>query len=270
MPTPHRSLQILGLCLLWLLAGTLAAAGRMELIELKQRTAEELIPVLEPLLQEGEAVSGQGYRLVLQADETRLQELKRLVERLDRAAVRLRFTVRRGSVADLREDELRGSGGIQVENGDTEAALRARLYGTRRREAADSHFTVTGLAGSPVYIASRLSIPVVVTTRRQLDDHTWVTDSVEYEDSYSGFYALAEVRGDQVLVSISPQREAFGSGGIREGQAIHTRLRGRLGEWLEIGGMGEARQEESGRLLGRTRSRTEQQNRLWLKVERLP
>ena len=83
---------------------------------------------------------------------------------------------------------------------------------------------------------------------------------------------MARIRGDQVVVQISPQKEAFdphGPGSI-DTQRIATTVSGPLGSWLQLGGVGSSRVEQNGSL-GRSISTQQSQTQpVWLRVEALP
>ncbi len=60
-----------------------ANAQSLHSIELQHRDASSLIPLVEPLLNQGEAVSGNNSLLIIKAQTKRYQELKRLIDQLD-------------------------------------------------------------------------------------------------------------------------------------------------------------------------------------------
>ncbi len=94
-----------------------------------------------------------------------------------------------------------------------------------------------------------------------------VTQGIEYQQLSSGFYALARTHDEQVTVDISPQREVLDGRGHIQSTSLVTTVRGRLGEWLELGGTAQQRTQQGGGILRSTRSKDDTQQTLWMKVE---
>ena len=59
-------------------------AQSLEVIDLKFRTAAEVIPVLQPLVEQGGALTGQDYKLFVRASPANLQQLRAALEQIDR------------------------------------------------------------------------------------------------------------------------------------------------------------------------------------------
>src|SRR5690348_3741880 len=71
-----------------------AAQNALEIIGLRYRTAEQVIPVLKPLVEPGGTLSGQGTQLFVRTSPANLAELQRALESIDRPAKRLQISVR--------------------------------------------------------------------------------------------------------------------------------------------------------------------------------
>ena len=77
-------LLVLGLHAAAALPAPASESWPLTTIALRERGAEELIPVLQPLLQGAERVGGEGTQLVLRASPRTLAALRKLVQGLDR------------------------------------------------------------------------------------------------------------------------------------------------------------------------------------------
>lgn len=55
----------------------------VEIIELQHRTAEDLLPHIEPLLGPRDALTGTGHRLIVRTSPGRLRQVREKVEALD-------------------------------------------------------------------------------------------------------------------------------------------------------------------------------------------
>lgn len=265
---PQRSfITLLGL-LFALLSAQAFASDRIEIIPLKNRSAEELIPLVHPMLDPSEALSGTGYQLIVRAAPARLEEIRALVAQLDQSAKQLRISVRRAAYEEIERERAQanivvigGSGG-KVEAGGT-----AIIRSTRDKGGERNHYTVTALEGTPAFIQTGEAFPTPTQSGYIVNGQPVITQGIEYQQLSSGFYALARSNGDEVTVDISPQREILDGRGRIKTTSLVTTVRGRLGEWLELGGTSQQRTQEGGGLLRSTRSKDATQQTLWMKVE---
>ncbi|HSB49319.1 MAG TPA: hypothetical protein VLD15_07380, partial [Burkholderiales bacterium] len=90
-------------------------------------------------------------------------------------------------------------------------------------------------------------------------------------DAASGVYVRPRVAGDRVTVDVSAQRESLSSQPHRgvNVQGVVTTVSGRLGEWIEIGGIGRETRAERSELLGRSSATAREARRMLIKVEEM-
>lgn len=280
----YLRLWLLTLTLLPLLAS--ADTTRIQVVELQGRPAQELIPLIEPLLDPGEAVTGTGYQLILRAAPANLTRIEALIQRLDQAPKNLRITVHRGELdtrerqrldlhlerdsgdIEIRAGQERNGSGLGLEHRDATGSAGVRIESTRRLRDAGQRHQVQTLEGRPAHIATGVAFPYVSQVERWGPHGS--TSGIEYREANTGFYVLARLRGDgQVQLDISPHREDLSprGGGMVETSRLVTSVSGPLDTWLELGGVGETRdQDTQGYSRGRrTRDRLEEQ--LWFRVE---
>lgn len=227
------------------------------------------MPLIRPMLNEQEALSGTGYRLIVRATPQRQEEIRTLIAQLDQAARQLRISVRRAAHEEIEREGVRGTVAIGAAGGEVEARGRAIVRSTRDKDGERNHYEVTTLEGTPAFIHTGEAFPVPTRQGYVVNGRPVITQGIEYQQLSSGFYALARLHDGEVTVDISPQREILdphGSGHIQS-TALVTTVRGRPGEWLELGGTARQRTQEGGGLLRSTRSRAADQQTLWLKVE---
>jgi type II secretory pathway component GspD/PulD (secretin) len=184
--------------------------------------------------------------------------------------VSVRYTGRpQGNSTDL------GVGGT-ITNSGSQINVHA---GTTTRTAVDSSVSsVRVLEGNGAHIANGQSVPVVtavlwpVRSRQQLGVGGVATD---YRELTSGFDVLPRVNGDRVMLDIATQQERPTNTG-QATSVMHratTTVAGRLGEWIELGGVTSSISEHSTSvgLTGGARSVTTQsdQRTVAVKVEQL-
>jgi len=273
--SPTVPLRALLMALVCVFATSLAQADSIEVLSLKQRSAEELMPIIRPMLSENEAVSGTGYQLIIRAPADRMAQLKNMVDKLDGAVQQVRITVWRASREEVEAEALRAKTRIAVTGDDVDVAVRARVSSTRARAGAEDRYSVTTLEGTPALVRTGVSVPVpggygYYGPPRAIGNV--VSPGLWYQDVTSGFYALARVQDDNVTLQTSPQREALSrkGNGIINTDAVVTTVRGRLGEWMELGGTGGSSNDRSTGITHSTRARESELTSYWVKVELAP
>lgn len=274
-------------------AVVLAQTTVLEVIPLKYRTAEQVIPIIQPMLASDGSVSGLQNQLVVRTTPANLEEIRRILASVDTRPRRLLITVRQDtdSERNRRAAEVSGSVGndrarvIVPGSGDRRGSnmvlhdgddrVRGHVLDSRSAASDRNTQTIQVLEGSSAFIRVGQSVPV---PRRQVVRSVvggrmveQVVDTVEYRDAATGFHALPRVTGERVTLDISPQRDTLNRQipGAVDVQRVITTVSGRLGEWIEIGGLDQSRSEQRSEILGSS-SRTGTDNRrVLIKVEEL-
>lgn len=264
-----------------LLCAGFARADEVDTIQLRHRTAEQVIPTLQPLLDQGGALSGMQNTLIIRSSRKNIEELRQVVAQIDVVQRRLMIYVRQADYATMERSGVRIAG--RVGNDDTNVSVggpgASQRSGVRvgildsssaRDEVFDSQ--VQALEGSPAYISVGQSVPVTSSGVGRIYNGRIIRDDyVEYRDITSGFYVLPRLSGDRVTMEISPQRDTLGNYGYGSSniQRLNTTASARLGEWMELGGVSQSA-ESSGRNVLSTRNSGQTGARtVWVKVEEL-
>lgn len=267
-----------------LLQATGARGNELEIIELKHRSAEELLPAIRPLLDRDEMASGMNYQLILRVSPHNLAQIRRLLESLDTSPRRLKITVMQDVDSDTaaRLTEVSGSIGLgrnaRLDTGGANAGgqdrLNARIISTRQLEDDRKTQQLQVLEGNRARVSSGQSIAV---PQRQVVQNAWgtqVIDTTQYRDVASGFYVLPRVNGDNVTLEISTQNDSLapnqnqGSGyPVTRIQQTSSVVSGHLGEWINAGGLGQQNSTDNSSLTMRSTSRSNEQRNVLIKVE---
>ena len=260
----------------------LAQAMVLEVIPLKYRTAEQVIPIIQPMLAIGGSVSGLQNQLVVRTTLGNLQEIRRILASVDAKPRRLLITVKQDADSDASRSAAEVSGSVRIDGGSAhigtgpdDDGLRARVIDTRRVRSERNQQTVQVLEGNSAFIRIGQSVPV---PRQQMMQTviggqvvTQVVDNVEYRDVGTGFYVMPRVSGDNVTLDINPQHDTLNRQlpGAIDTQRVATTVSGRLGEWIEIAGLDQDRSRGQSILLGRASSSGADNRRVLIKVEEL-
>lgn len=277
---------------LWmvLLLPQFAVANELEIIALKHRSAEEVLPIIRPLLDKDDVASGMNYQLILRTSPRNLAQIRKLLESIDAAPRRLKITVMQnvdsesiarltevsGNVGLSREARVAvpGSGnnsGLNVELGQGQDRLNARVISTRSLEDDRKTQQLQVLEGNRALVRSGQTVPV---PQRQVIHHPWgtqVIDSTRYQEVSSGFYVLPRVNGDRVTLEISAQNDALAPDQSNyptsRSQQTSSTVSGRLGEWLAVGGLGQQKDSDDANISTRSASQAHEQRNVLIKVE---
>jgi type II secretory pathway component GspD/PulD (secretin) len=274
MKAIHRLQVKLAFALCASLTAALAAAQGLQVIELRHRTAPEVIPVLQPLLEPGGALTGKDYTLFVRASGANVAQLRQALAQLDRAPRQLLVSVRRASEQQIESERLAASG--TMHSADAAASVNeppARRSGASVRATDDSvrsevggSSTVQVMEGGSAFIATGTSVPIVTTVAAGGGRRPWAASSTSYRDVASGFTVTPRVNGEIAMLQIEQQQEGVQRGRV-ETQRLTTQLSAKLGEWVRLGGVSESATSEQRGILTRTRQTRSDDLSLWVRVE---
>jgi len=265
--------------MLFLLLPAYAQQDRIEVINLRNRFAEDLIPLLQPVVGSQGVVTGRNNQLIVRATPDKIAQIRELLGQLDTAPRNLLISVRQAGTDEGSRTGLGASGSVGVgEQGRVIIGgnprggvdVRAEQGNTHRNDNVIQQIQV--LDGSEAYIQTGQEIP---RTERYITQYGGIRQ--EYRSNYyqpvtTGFYVRPRLSGDQVTLEIAPQRqrESLGGRGVIETQNLSTMVSGRLGQWLELGGVNQSSQSQSSGLLLYGQSQEQQNRRIQIKVEVMP
>lgn len=278
--TAGRLAGTLAAALAWL--GTVSATAQdLQVIELRYRLADDLIPVLEPLLEPGGVLTGMDGTLFVRTSPGNLAQIRQAVAELDRKPRQLLLTVRQGTVATDAETSVTGR--ATVGGGDVRVGVNAPPAGEAgaelavrdRRQDADlqSLGSVRTLEGSETYVSVGQSLPLTTTQVTQGPRGPVVSRTTDYRNVSTGFYATPRVAGDRVTLEISPRqqrlRDAPGGPVVQTSGATSV-VNGRLGEWIALGAVESSDAGGSAGLLVWGRYSSASRYTAWIKVDEIP
>ena len=207
--------------------GAAQAQQALEIIPLRYRTVEQVLPALQPLVEPGGTLSGSRGQLFLRASPGNVAEIRRALDAIDRPSRRLTILVRHDDAGSSARREISASGTIS---------------------SSGSRVTVTGRDSRS-------------DATERVDQRVQVLDGGQaYIVAGQGFEVRPQLSGDRVQLDIATQNEIPGRipGGVQSQRTVST-VSARLGEWVEIAGADSARNTGTSAAV---RSR-----RVWVKVE---
>ncbi len=236
---------------------TLAGKMQLEVIPLQHRMVDDVIRIIRPLVTPGGTVTGMNNQLIIKTTPSNLAEIKQILNSIDHAPRRLMITVKQNVSGDshLRENSLSGkytfddvqiSGGhdhsdegLSVSAGDKNSHIRYRTLDSTSHTDDRNTFRVQALEGRPAFINQGQSIPIDSSTTYVTEHGVVVNRTTDYHEIRSGFYVLPRLNGDQVTLIATTDLSSIKPGNqpTTNVQGIETTVTGRLGEWMELGGI---------------------------------
>lgn len=275
-PIPSARCHLSRLLAAWVMLVTLAMSAPavkadIEIITLRYRSAEQVIPVLQPLVEPGGALTGMQNQLVIRASPNNIADLRRVLASIDSRPRQLKISVRQGAEGAASDRAAAVSGTLSSGGG---SSVQGRIVNSQ--DASDSRVTQTlqVMEGNVAVIQVGTSQPVpnrVVT--RTPSGGVVITDATAYRDVTTGFSVLPRVSGERVTLEINPQRDTVntnaGPVGTVSVQRASTVVSGRLGEWIELGGMSQTETRSGSAILSSSSASRSDNRSIWVKVEEL-
>ena len=267
------------------LTGT-AFADEARVIQLRNRSAAEIIPVIRPLLGPNDAIGGTDTRLIVRTSDKNFREIEKLLAQLDTARRQLRISVRQTTAEERSGTGVGVSGEIRNDNtrvqlprqsAPEERGTVIRRDGVqlemRQSRTASSHNVtsfVSVLDGAPAFIRVGQSIPHVqqilaLTGKQQLV----LAQGISLHDVVTGFDVTPHTQGENVQLQITPRlsRLANPTTGLVNFQEYSTTVVVKPGEWIDIGGLSGNGREIRRAILDSSSTQSGEQRTVLLKVE---
>lgn len=260
-----------------------AARADLEIIPLRHRTVDQVLPVLRPLVEPGGVLSGQNNQLFVRTSPRNLEEIRRALAAIDTPQRRLMISVRfdsRTRASDAAVD-VRGtvrSGNVAISNqripaNRSSVTIGAQSNASALSEQVDQRIQV--LEGGHAVIATGELRPIREGIVTVTPHGRTYSQGTEFQSANTGFEVVPRIAGDRVILEIAPQREQFGAPVGRSGaRAVETQraaatVSARLGEWFEIGAVDQSA-SGSARGIGSSRDASAAQGRrIWVRVDEI-
>jgi len=274
---------------IFMLTANAAADNReLEIIQLKHRLPNEVLPVVRPLVEPGGTATSSNNQLIIKSSPGNIAEIKRVLERIDNAPRQLMITVKHNQSVN-QQQSAQGIGGryddgevtVQTDGSLKREDLLARIeekkaelsYEQRHRtsQSDDSNtYRIQATEGYPAHIQAGVSLPYPTRNVYVAPGNVIVQDGYQYQDATSGFYVLPRLQGDTVTLEIAPRmvqvQHAHGPP-VKKLQDVKTVISGQLGEWLPIGGVNQSSDRTERGTLNRSNSQSRDNSRILIRVE---
>jgi hypothetical protein len=255
------------LILLLAAAPSAFAQGSLEVITLQHRTADQVIPILRPLLEPGGALSGQFNQLIVRTSAANLAQLRSALDAIDRPLRRLTISVRFDNAQDAAASGVQGD--VRITSRGSSADLRVADSRSSQDERVDQR--IQTVEGGRALISGGESRPLRQRQVIQTPTGPVIQETTVIQGAATGFEVVPRVSGSNVFLDIAPQREQFAPGpsGAIQSERVVSTVSGRLGEWIDLGGANTSATRSGSGILSSRDSSATSNRRIWVKVEEL-
>ena len=263
----------------------------LEVISLQNRNADEIIPILQPLVHKGGTVTGMNNQLIIKTTASNMAEIKQILAGIDKAARRLMITVKqdidgqsesnqqsisgrysKGDLSVSSKNKGESNKGLVLSKQDSDGnRIRYRNLSTQSDLDDKNTFIVQTIEGKAAYVQTGQQVPVANRNAYITHGGVVVQDTIDYHDVSSGFYVLPRLNGNRVTLLVSPQlsRVNLNQDSAFEIQNAETTIMGHLGEWLEIGGIAQQFDSNTRENLSNKRQSSVENRTIFIKVEEI-
>ena len=268
---------------------SIAESMKIEMIPMKNRMVEDVIPIIKPLIIEGGTVTGMNNQLILKTTPSNIELIKSILEQIDNAPRKLLISVKRNNNSEFNKKEggfsiKYDSKNIQIESVDTGEEgfivqnknskgdlIRYRKSHEESREQEGNIFYVNTLEGNPAFINTGQLMPVRNQTTVTTSGTTVVQENIGYHNINSGFYVTPKLQADNVVLTISPKFTELNKNekNVINVQNVSTTVHGRLGEWISIGGINQSSNNSNKRNLINKEQYNSEKSNIFVKVEEI-
>lgn len=263
----------------WLLFGLfcsllfLAKAGvvfaEVKVIELRHRPASELAAALAPLVGAEGSVSAYGSKLILKGSARELGEIEKVVRQLDVALRTLRLTVRQ-SASDLTSGQQEALGGRIQSGTEAELELSGRYQRTLGTGVQNSEQFLQVLDGEEGYLTIGREVPFTRELAVLAGRHLAVTQRTDFRQVSTGFRVRPQLLGDRVQLELTPHMSGLNSpnnDGDLTFRSLTSRVVVPLGQWFNLAGHLETRDEVSQAILARNLGAGQSRSQVHIRVD---
>lgn len=268
----------------FILTSQVWAEMAVEVIPLHSRQVEEMIPIIQSLLHGEGTVSGINGQLIVRATPRDLAEIKKVLTQLDSPPRNLLITVKQGLRESLEKEEAAVAADVRIGKGrviispdggslrnggvSDDGGVTARLGKESVASDAMDVQRVRALEGRAAMIYVGQSVPFKQEHVVRNGSNIIREDSVTFKEVTTGFSVLPRLQGNQVTIEVNPTRSTFVDGQI-EAQSLSTTLTGKLGEWMELGGIVQKGRAQRSGIGSHATSSSDERRSVFIKVDEL-
>lgn len=254
----------------------LNAATELKIITLQHRFAEDIVLAIEPLVGYDGSVTAIQNQLIIRTQSSNMANIEQVVNALDVERNNLKITVSRQSNLNDSADGFTVNGRKRIGNveigtrrflNNSPDGVQIGIENNQNNTFSSSNQFINVIDGERAFIRVGQSVPFtqewVVLTNRYISQQT----TTEFVDVSTGFAVRPRSIGSQIEVEITPRIAKLNQSGFIDFEELSTVVRVNKGQWLDIGGIMQQKDEVSRAILSRQNTGQNQDNSLSIRVD---
>lgn len=261
------------ICLI-VFSATVYAETEFKIITLQHQFADNLLPVISPMVGAEGTATGTQNQLILRASPERMREIETLVQQLDVVRVNRRITINTANNSQSQQNRTEARGKITIDDmsigNDRKAPANSGniiIERNRNRSQNTSSQFLNVLDGERAFIRVGQIVPFTQEWMTITKHYVHVDRLTDWHEITTGFAVRPRTIGNQVELEITPRIASLNGQGTVDFEALSTTIRLSLNEWVDIGGTMQNNDEVSRKILGLQNRTSSQNSSLIIKVD---
>lgn len=252
------------------------ADAEFKIISLQHRFAEDILSSIQPLVGSEGSVTALQNNLIIRASSENMLQIEQVIATLDTVRQNLKITVKRENNLNTQDNQIGVSGRKRIGN----VAISNNRYPNTRQDGVQVDITnkqsdaynssnqfINVVDGERAFISTGQSIPYtqewVLLTKRYIQMQR-VTEFVEIN---TGFAVRPRSIGNQIELEITPRFSQPNQSGVIDFETLTTIVRVNKGDWLDLGGIMQQKDDVSRAILSRSNNGQSTSSHLLIRVE---
>ncbi|MDZ4142521.1 MAG: nodulation protein NolW [Methylotenera sp.] len=274
------NLLLATVCILFALLLPLGAMAvtDFKIITLQHRFAEDILPVIQPLAGNDATVTGIQNHIMIRANPKKMLEIEQAIVTLDVVHQNLKITVSRQHNLQAESDTVAVSGRKRIGNvtistnqypgtANARNGVQVELENNQSQSRNSSNQFINVIDGGQAFILVGQSVPFTQEWLTLTQRYAGVQRTTEFIDVSTGFSVRARSLGNQVELEITPRIAQLNQQNFIDFEELSTVVRVNKGEWFDLSGTMQQKDEISRAILSRQTSRQSQENAFAIRVD---
>ena len=252
------------------------AATEFKIIDLQHHFAEDILPIIQPLVGSDGTATGMQNHLIIRASPEKMIEIEQIISTLDVERQNLKITVSHQNNSQTNDDNLAVSGRKRIGNvtigtnkypRSAADGVQLDIENNQSSVRSNGNQFINVMDGERAFIRVGQSVPYtqewVTLTRR----YASIQHTTEFVDISTGFSVRPRSIGNQIELEITPRIAQLNQNRVIDFEELSTIVRVNRGEWLDLGGTMQQKDEVSRAILSKQNGQQSQGNGLSIRVE---
>jgi type II secretory pathway component GspD/PulD (secretin) len=251
-----------------------SAFAELKIFTLQHHFANDLISTISPLVGSDGAVTGMNNQLIVRATPEQMREIEALVTQLDTERINRKITVRSSQSSNINNQRIEANGKIKMgkiivgnDQSRPSNTVNIDLDNQQNRTSQNTQQFINVLDGERAYIRAGAIVPYTQDWASITRHYVQVVSTTDWQEISTGFAVRPRTIGNQVELEITPRIAKLNTNQFIDFEALSTVIKVNLGEWVDIGGTMQQKDDVSRKILGSTSLNLNKNSTLIIKVD---